>query len=577
MGVRVDGQETTHLHRPSRPLRGQVQAVRRPVDLQRRAGGGRRLEHGIPVQVQIVAILDHAAGRVGDDVHVRAPDRVQRATGQLCPRLAAGDVDGGDDEIEAGQQVVVVVETAVGADLQLAAMQEPEAAGVRARGQGPCRLLRRKPGVEGGDDPPLQLHSVRLQAVRDPQALRVVGEHLVGMTATTSGLGHDLDGVDAIAPLGVTVQVALQVVEGDQGRQPARVPRLHLAGGLAQLGRDERQPEEAIGARLVLERAQLGGVARRGLALGIEAQEALLGQAPAEVTGDGAEPDVVLRRAGEVDETGAGLTGRHDHEVHLWATDQPDRRLHLPGADDRLDGGEVDEAVDHGLGRVGLDQQVQVAHRLAAPAQRSRLDDASHARRVHQLYDQRVRDRLRPIQQHALWARAQERDSLEDPAFRPGRDALEAAQVTRLGGPPQVVHALDAEAFPDEPHGLWPHARDPQQVNEARRDLRAQSVMQADAAGRRHLHDLVADGPAYARDRPPVTCGVRGRDVERRLRNGVRGAVVGDGLERDLALDFEDVADLVEDAREVVVGGRHARMVRVWARRGSGPGGPAMT
>ena len=46
-----------------------------------------------------------------------------------------------------------------------------------------------------------------------------------------------------------------------------------------------------------------------------------------------------------------------------------------------------------------------------------------------------------------------------------------------------------------------------------------------------------------------------GRDeVDRAAADGVGGAVVGDGLEHELALDLEHVADLVEDPGEVAVG-----------------------
>ena len=54
----------------------------------------------------------------------------------------------------------------------------------------------------------------------------------------------------------------------------------------------------------------------------------------------------------------------------------------------------------------------------------------------------------------------------------------------------------------------------------------------------------------------PVARGVGGGDVERRPGDRVGGAMVGDGLELDLALDLEDVADLVEDPGEVAVGRR---------------------
>ena len=133
VGVGVDREDAAHRDRAARTLGGEVEAVRRAVDLERGAGRGGRLEHGVPVEVEVVAGLDHPARRVGDDVDVRAADRVQRAPRELGARLAAGDVDRGDDEVEAGEEVVVVVEVAVRPHLELAAVEQPEAARVRAR------------------------------------------------------------------------------------------------------------------------------------------------------------------------------------------------------------------------------------------------------------------------------------------------------------------------------------------------------------------------------------------------------------------------------------------------------------
>ena len=66
--------------------------------------------------------------------------------------------------------------------------------------------------------------------------------------------------------------------------------------------------------------------------------------------------------------------------------------------------------------------------------------------------------------------------------------------------------------------------------------------------------ELVGDRLADARDRPAA--GRRGRPRATstgRPPDGVRGPVVGDGLEHELALDLEHVADLVEDLRELPV------------------------
>ena len=73
-------------------------------------------------------------------------------------------------------------------------------------------------------------------------------------------------------------------------------------------------------------------------------------------------------------------------------------------------------------------------------------------------------------------------------------------------------------------------------------------------AGRRELGDLVGDRGADAGDGPALAGRVGRPDVERRACDRVRRPVVGDGLEHELALDLEDVPDLVEDPREVAIG-----------------------
>ena len=44
-----------------------------------------------------------------------------------------------------------------------------------------------------------------------------------------------------------------------------------------------------------------------------------------------------------------------------------------------------------------------------------------------------------------------------------------------------------------------------------------------------------------------------GNEIDRTPADGIRCPVIGNRLERDLALDFEDVADLVEDPCEIGV------------------------
>ena len=183
------------------------------------------------------------------------------------------------------------------------------------------------PLVERGDDRPLLLDPVGRQAAGDRQRLAVVGQHLVGVAAAARGLGHDLDAVRAVGPVGVAVQVAAQVVERDEARQRAGEGRLDLAAVLAQLRLDERQAEERVRLLLGGERPQLGAVTGQRLAVLADPQEALLGQAPALVAGALAEPDVVLLRAGEVDPVGAGVPGDMTMRSTCGPRSEPHGRL----------------------------------------------------------------------------------------------------------------------------------------------------------------------------------------------------------------------------------------------------------
>ena len=57
-----------------------------PVDLEHGARSGGLAEHELPVEVEVVARLDHPARRVGDDVDVGQWMRGQGALGELRPR-----------------------------------------------------------------------------------------------------------------------------------------------------------------------------------------------------------------------------------------------------------------------------------------------------------------------------------------------------------------------------------------------------------------------------------------------------------------------------------------------------------
>ena len=152
-------------------------------------------------------------------------------------------------------------------------------------------------------------------------------------------------------------------------------------------------------------------------------------------------------------------------------------------------------------------------------------------------------------------------DPLEDQRLGLGRHPAQARRLPVSAALSQVVDRLDAELRVDLPDGLGSEPGDAQQLDQARRDLRAEAVVVGHVAGRRQLLDLVADRLADARDLGRLPGPVGRHEVDRAASDGVGRAVIGDRLEDELALELEDVADLVEDPREVAVG-QLGRLIR---------------
>src|SRR5439155_683312 len=289
--------------------------------------------------------------RVRDHVDVRVLDRVEDALGQLGTRLAARDVERSDDQVERREQLVWIVELAVGADLELAAVQQAEALLVRLGRRRPSLLLR-------GEDAEL----------------------------TAFVRGDDLAGL-------------------------------------------------------------------------VDPGEAVLAQAPALVAGHRPEPDVVLLRAGEVDEVGAGLARAHDHEVDLWAAaTEADRRLVQAAADDRLDRGQTAEHLDDVVRVVGLRQEIEVTDRFPPPAVRAGGHDASQVEHVEEAFRDLVNEHLGLVEEQPPLAALEPGDALEDQLLGALRETLQAANPAALGRHPELLDRLYPEVAVDQSNGLRPDA-----------------------------------------------------------------------------------------------------------------------
>ena len=226
-----------------------------------------------------------------DAVHERVLDCRDHPLGHRSPGDLERGVDAGHHPVELGEQVVVVVERAVGQDVDLGAGEQPKAATPRVERPHLLNPLRQP---------------LRGDVVAEAVAGGVVGDREVGVAAAPRRLGHLLERVVAVGDRGVAVEVAPNVLQGDQLRQLAVGGRRDLAVGLAQLGLDVGEPEALVDLGLGLVRGDLPG-ARVG--------DPVLGDGELHPDGALAQLDVVLSRSREVLKQVPVGGGRDDPQV----------------------------------------------------------------------------------------------------------------------------------------------------------------------------------------------------------------------------------------------------------------------
>ena len=301
--------------------------------------------------------------------------------------------------------------------------------------------------------------------------------------------------------------VADEVGPGHESRQAPVGGRLDLAAVLAQLGGDRGEVEPLVERRLGRERLERRQV--RGCRVGgVERDQAVLGQAPSALLGPLAEPDVVRRRAREVDEVRAETVGGRGHDVELRALAEREARAR--------------RAVDAGLGGVVAlvrDRREQPPHRRAGVGRldehvevADRLDPASHRARDRRGTDLRkgLRERHEPLGERLRVAHEQPPrrslpvlvERLEDARLALGTDAPDATQPS---GPRRSLETPRARRC----HGsarARPPVRGPTPVSRSIAATPAgistrSSSSSVDAPGPGELLELVGDALADAGQR----------------------------------------------------------------------------
>ena len=214
------------------------------VDLHHRPGPRRRLGDPLDVDPVGLAPQQQPAGEVPDAVDQRVLHR-------------------GDDPL--GHRLLGDGERRCGRCRSPSRARRAARPGSRAHPSVP--MLTSEPASSrnprGADSFQARISSIRfasclgLTSLPNPWRGGVVGDREVGVAALPRGLRHLLERVAAVRERRVAVEVAADVVDGDQLGELAGVAGLDLAPALAQLGLDVGEAEQLVDARLLGEAVDL--------------------------------------------------------------------------------------------------------------------------------------------------------------------------------------------------------------------------------------------------------------------------------------------------------------------------------
>ncbi len=231
-------------------------------------------------------------------------------------------------------------------------------------------------------------------------------------------------------------------------------------------------------------------------------------------------------------------------------------------------------------GFVRLGEEVEVADCLAPAAERAGRRERHQPGRVRQQLHDAPDDPLGVAERHPDAAPLQRLEPHADRLLALLADPPRVAQRARFQGGAQVVEGGDSQAVPEHPDRPRAEPRDREHLRQGGRDLGVEAFEERQVTGRRQLGDLVRDRLPDPGDPRRASGPVGSGDLDRAVRDRVGGTVIGDRLEDELPLDLEQIADLVEDARQVPVREQRHLVVLVVShpvdgtRRGPSAGAP---
>ncbi len=189
---------------------------------------------------------------------------------------------------------------------------------------------------------------------------------------------------------------------------------------------------------------------------------------------------------------------------------------------------------------------VDVLDRFLPPAEGARHGDPSQGGLGPQFPDDGVGDGNRPPQRVPFPSPPHHVDPLADVLFRLFLDSRKPRQLPLPGERLEVVKASHARFLVQHLCGLRPDPRDPEDVEQPRRNLRFQVLVQVDAPRPEKLPDLFDEVRPDPGDGPKLLVGHLG-DIPGQAPDVQRRPLVRPDAERVAALQFQEGGDFVEN------------------------------
>ena len=270
-----------------------------------------------------------------------------------------------------------------------------------------------------------------------------------------------------------------------------------------------------------------------------------------------AQDDVVRLGAGEVLHRRAAAFRRNESQVGLVAARQTDAALRVAMAQHSFNPGRLEKRAHQGRrafrGHVGAHcENIDVSTRLAPAAQAADRHELDVGRALAKVPRELCGNRDAIGQQVPAGVLLSLVERFEDERFLLRTHAAQLAQAPFPCRRSEIVQRADVESRVEECHRLGPDALEPKQVEDRRRKLEQEILMESARPAVGKLTDLLGEVLADAGQLEELSL-VQTRDAVGPGGNRVGCGAVRPNLERVLAFDLEQVCDFREHPSNCLV------------------------